>query len=137
MTRQAHEAPTVGNRPTRILIVDDDRDNREAYAEYLRYRGFDVTEAASGGEALDGVRRCDPDLVLLDMRLPDMEGKEISRTLRAQDSRPKIIGLSACAFDDDVSSALESGCDSFLAKPCLPETLEAEIRRLMNVQAVA
>jgi two-component system, cell cycle response regulator DivK len=119
-------------RPTRVLIVDDSQDNREVYVEYLRYRGFSVSEAATGAEALAQVFREDPDVMLLDLRLPDVNGADVSRRLRAmQSSRPTIIALSACAFDGDISTALGNGCDAFLAKPCLPETLEREIRRLV------
>lgn len=122
-------------RTRRVLIVDDDRDNREAYAEYLRYRGFAIDEAATGSAALEMIRECDPDVVLLDMRLPDTNGAEISRQVRAIDGRrPAIVALSAAVFDGDVAAALESGCDLFLPKPCLPEALEFEIRRLLHCE---
>ena len=120
------------HRATRVLIVDDDRDNREAYAEYLRFRGFEIEEAVTGAEALAQVLRSDPDLVLLDMRLPDINGTEVCRQLRARASRPRIIALSACAFHEDVATALASGCDHFLAKPCLPEAVEAEMLRVLK-----
>ena len=126
------------NRPPRVLIVDDDRDNREAYAEYLRYRGYDVTEAATGNEALSKVNACDPDIVLLDLRLPDLAGVEVSRHLRATRSRSlSIVALSACVFDGDVETALRNGCDAFIGKPCLPDMLEAEVRRVLDARAVA
>lgn len=116
---------------TRVLIVDDVRDNREAYAEYLRFKGFTVTEAATGADAIRHVARLnEPQTVLLDMRLPDMDGEEVSRRLRRmRGSNLTIIAVSACTAEDDVTRALESGCDTFLSKPCLPETLEMEIRR--------
>jgi CheY-like chemotaxis protein len=121
---------------TRVLIVDDVRDNREVYAEYLRFRGFSVSEAATGAEALDQVGRGEPDIMLLDMRLPDFDGSEVSRRVRASGSaRPFIIALSACVSHTDVDEALASGCVSFLSKPCLPETLETEIRRVLNMPA--
>jgi DNA-binding response OmpR family regulator len=125
-------------RPPRVLIVDDSRDNREVYAEYLRFRGFDVMEAATGVKALEQASRYRPDIVLLDMRLPDVGGPEVCRRLRARRSiQPTIVALSACVFESDVSSALGNGCDAFLAKPCLPEQLETEIRRLLRLDAVA
>ena len=115
-----------------ILVVDDERDNREAYAEYLRHHGYRTAEAATGHEALQKAGRSHPDLVLLDLRLPDMEGTEVSRRLRAAPSPPQaIIALSACVFEQDVAAALASGCDAFLAKPCLPDEVLAEIRRLL------
>ena len=118
-----------------ILVVDDERDNREAYAEYLRHHGYRTAEAATGREALLKAGRSTPDLVLLDMRLPDMEGTEVTRRLRASASPPlAIIALSACVFEQDVAAALESGCDAFLAKPCLPDEVLAEIRRLLGKQ---
>ena len=119
-------------RPMRVLIVDDDRDNREAYAEYLRFRGFLIDEADTGAKAVEQVLRLDPDLVLLDLRLPDIDGVEVSRRLRARADRPRIIALSACVFNEDIATALASGCDHFIAKPCLPETLEAEVIRMLD-----
>ncbi len=125
-------------RQPRVLIVDDAVDNREAYAEYLRFRGFEVLEAATGAQALEEAARSKPDVVLLDMRLPDASGTDVCGRLRARSTdRPTIIAVSACTFDNDVTSALTSGCDAFLAKPCLPETLECEIRRHLRARAVA
>jgi two-component system, cell cycle response regulator DivK len=125
-------------RPPRVLIVDDARDNREVYAEYLRFHGFDVMESATGADALDGATRFDPDVVLLDLRLPDISGIEVSRQLRARHPhRPTIVALTACVFETDVSNALANGCSAFLAKPCLPEKLEKEIRKLIRAEAVA
>ena len=108
------------HRPPRVLIVDDDRDNREAYAEYLRFRGIEIDEADTGAKAVEQALRLNPDLVLLDMRLPDINGAEVSRRLHTHANRPRIIALSACVFSEDVEAALASGCDHFLAKPCLP-----------------
>jgi two-component system cell cycle response regulator DivK len=125
-------------RPRRVLIVDDAQDNRELYAEYLRFCGFVVAEAATGAEGLEQMRRLDPDILLLDLRLPDVNGVDVSRQVRAmQVNRPTIIALSACVSEGDVSAALNSGCDRFIAKPCLPETLVQEIRKLLRTQAVA
>jgi CheY-like chemotaxis protein len=118
-----------------VLIVDDAQDNREAYAEYLRYRGFRTTEAGTGQQALKEFHRSAPDVVLLDMRLPDFPGVEVSRRMRSMGSGgTTIIALSACVFEQDVAAAMESGCDAFLAKPCLPDALVVEIRRLLASQ---
>jgi two-component system, cell cycle response regulator DivK len=122
------------SRMTRVLIVDDNRDNREAYAEYLRFRGFLIHEAATAMDALEMIHRCDPDVVLLDMRLPDAKGTDISRQVRAVGrTRPAIVALSASVFESDVAAALENGCDLFLPKPCLPDALETEIRKLLQM----
>jgi two-component system cell cycle response regulator DivK len=115
-----------------ILIVDDVRDNREGYAEYLRFRGFGVQEAGTGTDALELATRCQPDVIVLDMRLPDIDGTEVTRRLRSAGfERTTIIAVSACVSRADVGAAIESGCDSFLPKPCLPDALVNEINRLL------
>ena len=116
-----------------VLIVDDASDNREAYAEYLRFRGFRTVEAATGTEAKDLARLHSPDVILLDLRLPDIDGLEVSRYVRATKelAGSTIIAVSA-VFPSDVADALTAGCDLFLQKPCLPDTLVAEIERLLE-----
>jgi two-component system, cell cycle response regulator DivK len=127
----------MARRPL-VLIVDDAEDNREGYAEYLRFNGFRTQEAATGADALLKARQTHPDVVLLDLRLPDMSGTEVTRRLRASWRRQTpIIALSACVFGTDVANALSSGCTAFLCKPCLPDTVLAEIRRLLNSRAAA
>ncbi len=117
-----------------VLIVDDAPDNREAYVEYLRFRGFRTLEAGTGGEAIALARSHHPDVILLDMRLPDIDGLEVSRILRADPGlqQAKIIAVSAAVFPADVAAALASGCHVFLQKPCLPEALVTEIERLLE-----
>ena len=116
-----------------VLIVDDVPDNREAYAEYLRFRGFRTLEAGTGREAIATSREHHPDVLLLDMRLPDIDGREVSRVVRADPSlqHTKIVAVSASVFPADVAAALEAGCHVFLQKPCLPDALVTEIERLL------
>jgi two-component system cell cycle response regulator DivK len=121
------------NESPLVLIVDDARDNREAYAEYLRFHGFRTIEAANGQEALKESARWNPDVILLDLRLPDMDGVDVSRRIRSSGARPRIIALSACVFQPDVDAAMEGGCDAFLAKPCLPGDVVKEIRRVLEI----
>ena len=113
-----------------VLIVDDAKDNREGYAQYLQFCGFRTVEAATGYEALEQAVRSRPDVILLDMRLPGIDGMEVSRRLRSGgfEATP-IIALSACVTETDIATALASGCDAFLAKPCLPESVVDEIKR--------
>jgi two-component system, cell cycle response regulator DivK len=121
-----------------VLIVDDAEDNREGYAEYLKFHGYRTQEAATGADALAKARHTHPDVVLLDLRLPDMNGAEVTRRLRASWRRQTpIIALSACVFGTDVANALSSGCTAFLCKPCLPDTVLAEIRRLLSSRVAA
>ena len=117
-----------------VLIVDDAQDNREGYAQYLQFRGFRTMEAATGEEALARARRTRPDAVLLDLRLPGLSGMEVTRRLRAAGFDTPIIALSACTFEADIAAAKESGCDSFLSKPCLPEAVVLEIQRLLEAR---
>jgi CheY-like chemotaxis protein len=118
-----------------VLIVDDAQDNREAYAEYLQYRGFRTAEAENGEGALTEFLSSAPDVVLLDMRLPDFPGAEVSRRMRSTGCGGTIIiALSGCVLPRDVAAAMENGCDAFLAKPCLPDALVSEITRLLAAQ---
>ena len=117
----------------RLLIVDDDSDSREGYAEYFTYLGLDVLQAGSGAEALDLAIRERPDIVVLDMALPDMDGCEVLGCVRA-DERTKdtpVIILSACVFPRDRERATQAGCDLFVAKPCSPEDIFREVERLL------
>jgi CheY-like chemotaxis protein len=125
--------------PPLVLVVDDAQDNREAYCEYLRYSGFAVAEAGTGHEALSKARALAPDLVLLDLRLPDVDGFEVTRRLRtwARTRRAKIAVLSACVFPAEMAAAIKSGCDTFIRKPCPPDAVVTEIRRLLRAPAMA
>ena len=117
-----------------VLIVDDALDNREAYAEYLRFRGFRTLEAGTGAEAIEQARAHRPDVILLDLRLPDIDGLEVSRYVRGSGElqQSKIIAVSAAVFPADIAGAMESGCDAFVQKPCLPDALVAEIERVLE-----
>jgi CheY-like chemotaxis protein len=116
-----------------ILIAEDDVDNREGYAEYLSYLGYRVAQAANGEDALVWARQLRPDVLLLDLALPGVDGWEVARRLKADSSTRSmlVIALSACVFPDDVLRATDAGCDLFLDKPCYPQTVAAEIERLL------
>ena len=119
-----------------VLIVDDATDNREGYAQYLQFCGFETAEAATGEEALTLARRMKPDAILLDVRLPSLDGLEVTRILRAEGFENTILAMSACVFELDVKAALDSGCDAFLPKPCLPEVVADELKRLLRLRGV-
>ena len=120
-----------------VLIVDDATDNREGYAQYLQFCGFRTVEAATGADAITEAHRSRPDVILLDMRLPQIDGVGVARRLRAEGfANTPIIAVSACVFEPDVAAALESGCDMFLAKPCLPEVVVEEIKRLLKLRSM-
>jgi len=117
-----------------VLVVDDFQDNREMYAEFLAYQGFRVIQAANGVEALDQAFSNRPDIIIMDLSLPVMDGWEATRRLKA-DRRTNdipVVALTGHAMQGHSKGAIEAGCDSFVAKPCLPDQLVAEIRKMLS-----
>ncbi len=111
----------------RVLIVDDEPSILAAMAPLLRSRGYDVSTAMSGRAALDAVERDKPDLIVLDLGLPDSDGVEICRLIRDGSATP-IIVLSARGKEADKVAALDSGADDYVTKPFGTEELMARIR---------
>jgi two-component system, cell cycle response regulator DivK len=119
--------------PPLILLVDDYQDGREMYADALTFSGFRALEASSGLEALQLAIDRLPDLILMDLSLPGMDGWEVTSRLK-KDSRTKhipIIALTAHALTEERERAEQAGCDGFLAKPCLPDELLTEVKRVL------
>lgn len=116
-----------------VLVVDDYEDAREMYCEYLQFSGFRTAEAKTGVEALKEAASALPDLILMDLSLPEMDGWEATRRLKASAKTKHIpvVALTGHALAGHSESAREAGCDSFVAKPCLPEDLVVEVRRLL------
>jgi len=117
-----------------ILVVDDYADNREMYSAYLKFQGLDVVEAANGAEALERAFERPPDLVVMDLSLPGVDGWQATRALKA-DARTKnipVIAVTGHALAGAPEQAAEAGCDGFLTKPCLPEDLLQEILRMLG-----
>ena len=110
-----------------ILVVDDDPDLREFLRLVLTSMGFEVTGAANGQEALDVMEGHDPDLILLDMKMPVMNGWEFCRALESRDARPPIVVLTAAP--DPAARAAEAHADGWLGKPFEYVDLEATVRR--------
>ena len=114
-------------RAPRILLVDDEVPIQRAVAPLLRSRGYDVDVAATGDDALKSVRMRPPDLIVLDLGLPDLEGTEVCRRIRAESAIP-IVVLSARGAEADKVTALDLGADDYVTKPFGPEELLARIR---------
>jgi two-component system cell cycle response regulator DivK len=126
------------NRP-RVLLVDDYPDAREMYAEYLDFSGFEVVEAANGMEALQRAIDTTPDIILMDLSLPVMDGWEATRRLKA-DARTAhipVVALTGHALAGISEGARKAGCDAFVIKPCLPEDLVKEIRKVLDAPAAS
>jgi two-component system cell cycle response regulator DivK len=116
-----------------ILVVDDFEDNRAMYAEYLTHAGYRVVEAADGREAVARTRELLPDVVVMDLSLPVMDGWAATRELKS-DPRTRdvpVIALTGHALAGHSQGAREAGCDEFLAKPCLPATLLATVQGIL------
>ena len=116
-----------------VLVVDDFQDNREMFAELLGLSGFRVAQAENGREALDRAFALLPDLVLMDLSLPELDGWEATRRLKS-DPRTRhipVIVLTGHVLADHSREARDAGCDAFLTKPCLPEVLVVEVQRVL------
>jgi len=117
-----------------VLIVDDFEDNRMMYAQFLTFSGFRVAEAANGKEALEKAGQLLPDLIVMDLSLPVMDGWEATRRLKTDERtrRIPVLALTGHALGRHSEGAKEAGCDGFVTKPCLPEDLIVEIRRMLE-----
>jgi CheY-like chemotaxis protein len=125
--RQSH--PRIGAR--RVLIVDDDADNAEASAMLLRLRGHTVATAPTAAMALEATAREHPDIVLLDLGLPDLDGVETCRRMRAAGHTGRIVAVTGWGQPEDRARTREAGFDQHLAKPVDPD----EIVRLVETAA--
>ena len=115
------------NRPARILLVDDEVAIQRAVAPLLRSRGYEVEVAGTGREAVSAVVDRRPDLIVLDLGLPDLEGTEVCRRIRKESKAPIVI-LSARGSEQDKVAALDIGADDYVTKPFGSEELLARIR---------
>ena len=121
----------MGDVGTRILSVEDDERIRTAVKLALEDEGWTVDEAASGEEAIELFNRASPDVVLIDIMLPGMDGFELCRTLRRHSDVP-IVMVTARNDTHDVVAGLEAGADDYLTKPFAPKELSARIRALLR-----
>jgi two-component system cell cycle response regulator DivK len=122
-----------GTKPL-VLVVDDFEDNRSMYAAYLTYSGYEVAEAADGRAAVEIAGQSMPDVIVMDLSLPVMDGWEATRHLKANERtrRIPIIALTGHALTRHSRDAREAGCDVFLTKPCLPELLVEKVQELLE-----
>ncbi|MBI6853255.1 response regulator [Pseudomonas cichorii] len=117
---------------TRIMLVEDDSALAELIASYLQRFEYDVTVVNRGDRALEGMHRLRPDLVILDLMLPGLDGLHVCRQLRDESPALPIIMLTARDKNDDQILGLETGADDYVAKPCDPRVLLARIRTLLR-----
>ena len=117
-----------------VLVVDDSAHAREMYSEYLRHRGFRVATAVDGSQAIQYAVTVRPDVIIMDLAMPNMSGVTATQWLK---SHPRTRGipvmvLTGYPYEAIEQGALEVGAARVLTKPCLPETLEAEVRSVLE-----
>jgi two-component system, cell cycle response regulator DivK len=117
-----------------VLLVEDNEDNRIIYSTVLRHVGYDVVEAEDGVQAIALARSVRPDLILMDISIPELDGWEATRILRAEEAtkRTPIIALTAHALPDDRERAVKIGFTAYLAKPVEPRAVVAEVKRWLG-----
>lgn len=115
----------------KILLVEDNEDNRLVYRTILDHFGYTVLEAADGEEGIRRARADGPDLILMDVSIPKIDGWEATRQLKADPSTASIpiIALTAHALATDRAKAQEAGCDGYLAKPVEPRRVVEEVQK--------
>ncbi|MGH7475747.1 MAG: response regulator [Longimicrobiales bacterium] len=117
-----------------VLIVEDNEDNRIVYATILQHRGYRVLEARNGEEGIRMARERKPDLILMDISVPVIDGWKATEILKQDGATAQIpvIALTAHALAEDRETAKTVGCDGYLAKPCEPRTVVAEVEKFIG-----
>jgi two-component system cell cycle response regulator DivK len=120
--------------PKKILIVEDNQDSRELVVKILKNRGYQLIEAVDGEDALEKAITESPDLILMDISIPKIDGYEVTRMLKSRKEfkYTPIIALTAHAMKGDREKAMESGCEGYIAKPIniheLPEQIKSYLK---------
>jgi two-component system, cell cycle response regulator DivK len=120
----------------KVLLVEDNEMNRDMLSRRLIRRGFEVVFAVNGKQGVDLARSERPDIILMDMSLPIMDGWEATRCVKSDDATRSVpvIGLTAHAMSGDRERAIEAGCDDYDTKPVELDRLIGKIERLLNAK---
>ncbi|HVN84048.1 MAG TPA: response regulator [Candidatus Binatia bacterium] len=120
-------------QPKRILVVEDDADNRRIVTKVLSVEGYTVVEATDGYEAIAKTQAERPDLILMDLALPNMDGWEATRRIKADPELKHIpvIALTAFAMRGDEEQARAAGCDDYVPKPARPMVIRAIVKKYL------
>jgi two-component system cell cycle response regulator DivK len=118
----------------RILVVEDQEDNRRIVRDLLTSAGYEIIEAASGEEGITLAESRLPDLILMDIQLPGLDGYETTRRIKGNPAirHIPIIAVTSYALSGDDAKALEAGCDAYVTKPFSPRALLAKIREYLK-----
>ena len=117
-----------------VLVVDDNADCRDLFSTYLTNVGCTVRTAEDGRDALDAASRWAPDVIVMDLSMPHVDGWTASKRLKASPATRGIPIIALSAIEMGREGARAAGCDAYLAKPCLPDLLWWEIRALLEPQ---
>ena len=123
------------NQPkARILVVEDQEDNRRILRDLLSSRGYDIIEVTDGLAGVEAAKREQPDLILMDIQLPGIDGYEATRRIKDEPDLAgiTIIAVTSYALSGDEQKALEAGCDDYVAKPFSPRKLLAKIEEHLS-----
>jgi two-component system, OmpR family, response regulator MprA len=134
-----HESSPVdaGKSSGRVLVVEDDRSMRDSLVRALSFEGYDVHTATDGADGLDAAARVRPDLVILDVLMPKLDGLTACRRLRERGDRTPVLMLTARHEVSDRVAGLDAGADDYLVKPFALDELLARVRALMRRSSVA
>lgn len=126
-------------RPKHVLLVEDNDDNAFVYLALLEFSGYLVTRARDGFEAVDLARKVSPDLIVMDIALPKLDGWEATAAIRQnpQLQAVPVIAVTAHAFDADMQRGLALGFQAYLPKPVEPRRVLAEVERLIGPAAIS
>ncbi|MCU1279029.1 MAG: response regulator receiver [bacterium] len=119
-----------------VLLVEDNPHNRKIFSGMLGHAGFNVVEAEDGHQALAAMEKALPDVILMDLSIPGVDGWEVTRRLKADVRTQKvpIIALTAHAMRGDEERARAAGCDHYLAKPISPKKVVEEVRKILHME---
>jgi len=125
----------VQGEPPTVLAVDDNRENRAVFVDLLSPLGFPVMEAVDGRDGLSKAMDSHPDLIIADLRMPEMDGIEMIRRIRQSPDLQKtvIIATSASVYEEDRQRSIDAGSDAFLPKPVRADTLFEQLAHLLNL----
>jgi DNA-binding response OmpR family regulator len=125
------------SEPLAVLVIDDDLDTRQIYSEYLRSKGWTVFTAPDGRTGLTKINELTPDVIVLDLAMPRVDGWTVLKHVRESSVTSKIAVIVVSALNDARDPAFYAGADAYLIKPCPPEVLHLQIHALSRFQAAA
>jgi len=120
--------------PKKVLVVDDNQDSRELVVKVLKNKGYEMIEATDGEEAIEKAVGERPDLILLDISIPKLDGYEVTRRLKSREEfkETPIVALTAHAMKGDRAKALEAGCEGYISKPINVRELPAQVKSFIK-----